>query len=586
MRTTTLVSLALLAVPSVLSANLKINGVQTRVEVEKVSKGGAKVTKENGEVLPGRIWAENGEDIAPFQLELVHEVKEVKNSKDDFVAATRRRLLVSIVYKRQSCTEGTFQCQQNTMVSKCQGGYYQSYATVCSSGTTCQVINNGWAYKCIQQNQPNVVGDGQRCGGTSYTNNRCNAGLCCSSVSYCGTTAAHCQNTSCQARFGQCGNSGFGAPQGTTTTTTPTTTTTVGVTGGVVPTTPVGSTQLYNWMSAEWSAIITINTQTNIRLMIDTGSSDLWVANTACNNCGNVPKYQFSTQTQPGTNQPYSNNLTFAYASSYLGGRTARGYAVEDLVNVGGVAVRSKFGSVWDASFINNNGMAGGILGMAFTKGFTMANRGYYNWFEEAYRAELFQKGIFGLYANPNQGSGGGDLSIGGVNPSKYRGDIMWVNVIEKYYWKVRMIEVRYDTQSIGASTLNAIVDSGTSRILGPADAVSAINSRIGGSYSSDGSFTVDCNKKNTLPPITFKLENNVVLTLTASQYILYNTVNAAFCWSAFQPYASGQALDFWVLGAPLLKKYYTAYNIGYVTDNNNGARLGFAVAYPTYTSG
>ena len=61
---------------------------------------------------------------------------------------------------------------------------------------------------------------------------------------------------------------------------------------------------------------------------------------------------------------------------------------------------------------------------MGFTRGFTMANRGYYNWFEEAYRAERFSKGIFGLYANPQQNTWGGDLSIGGVNPAKYRGDI------------------------------------------------------------------------------------------------------------------------------------------------------------------
>ena len=96
MRTVTLIPFSLLATPAVFAKTLNIDGVQTRVEVENVSKGGARVVKSNGEELPGRIWVENGEDIAEFQLELKNEVVEVKDSKEDFVAATRRRLLVSM----------------------------------------------------------------------------------------------------------------------------------------------------------------------------------------------------------------------------------------------------------------------------------------------------------------------------------------------------------------------------------------------------------------------------------------------------------------------------------------------------------
>ncbi|KAJ3054539.1 hypothetical protein HK097_001568 [Rhizophlyctis rosea] len=352
------------------------------------------------------------------------------------------------------------------------------------------------------------------------------------------------------------------------------------VTGGLanvspVPTVAAGKSDLYNRGQFEWSANIKIGSQT-FEVLVDTGSADLWVAGSQCTNCGSRPKYTLSTSTG-------ARNLSIPTASTYLGGRTVRGHLLEDTVTVGGVAVRSKFASVWDgASQLTSDIKWSGILGLAFTKlSPTLYPRGYYNWFEEAYRAVKFKHGIFGLYLHTTQNSWGGDLSIGGVNPAKYRGNIAWVKIVEIGTWKVNFNGINFGTTAVTSSVSKAVVDSGTNFILIPTADFNKITALIGGGIiNADGTYGVDCKRKKdgSLPNITIKLDGNLKLTLTPAQYILYNPGDANWCNTAFLP---STGLDFWILGTNFLKAYYTAYNIGWVTANNSDAKIGFAVAYP-----
>ncbi|OAA75896.1 Chitin-binding, type 1 [Akanthomyces lecanii RCEF 1005] len=90
---------------------------------------------------------------------------------------------------------------------------------VCDVGLCCSSISycGATADHCGKYRGSNCQGDfgscfcggaklNERCG-TQGGNRVCDAGLCCSSIGYCGTSAAHCgvyQGGNCQPNFGRC----------------------------------------------------------------------------------------------------------------------------------------------------------------------------------------------------------------------------------------------------------------------------------------------------------------------------------------------------------------------------------------------
>merc|ERR1719461_812026 len=72
-----------------------------------------------------------------------------------------------------------------------------------------------------------------------------------------------------------------------------------------------------------------------------------------------------------------------------------------------------------------------------------------------------------------------GELTIGGIDDSKYTGSISYVPVISDTYWAVKMPSMKINGQQVTSIT-TAIVDSGTSVIVGPTKDVAAIAKMAG----------------------------------------------------------------------------------------------------------
>jgi len=98
---------------------------------------------------------------------------------------------------------------------------------------------------------------------------------------------------------------------------------------------------------------------------------------------------------------------------------------------------------------------------------------------------------MFAFWLNRQTGllKTGGELHLGGVDKSKYTGDLHYVPLTNETYWEFAMDGVAVGSTQFCPNGCRAIADSGTSLLAGPKDIVKEINKAIG----AEGVFTGEC---------------------------------------------------------------------------------------------
>ena len=72
-----------------------------------------------------------------------------------------------------------------------------------------------------------------------------------------------------------------------------------------------------------------------------------------------------------------------------------------------------------------------------------------------------------------------GELLIGGVDETKFTGDIAWVPLKQESYWEIELGDVQVEGVSM-TNCSTAIVDSGTSLLTGPTADIAALAEALG----------------------------------------------------------------------------------------------------------
>jgi len=155
---------------------------------------------------------------------------------------------------------------------------------------------------------------------------------------------------------------------------------------------------------------------------------------------------------------------------------------------------------------------------------------------------------IFSVYLDSTPGSENSNIVLGGVDPDYFQGAFQYVPVSSQGYWQVVLSDVLVDGSSVacGGSGCDAIVDTGTSLIVGPSLQVNRLVRQI--------NVRSDCSNRNSLPDITWKF-GGVTLSLPASIYVLEFEGQ---CQLGIQ----GQAfLPFWILGDSFIREWYTSWD-------------------------
>lgn len=186
----------------------------------------------------------------------------------------------------------------------------------------------------------------------------------------------------------------------------------------------------------------------------------------------------------------------------------------------------------------------------------------------------LVREPVFAFYLRKDKqtGKAGGYMTIGGVDANDYVGGMVWLPVIDKAYWLVSLNSVRLGSRQVAGES-EVILDTGTSLIAGPKDAVNRINQLIGGVSVGEGMVAVSCSSLPNLPIMKIKLGGFATFSLRPIDYIIRvgDTCISGFVGVDFK---TSQGKPGWILGDVFLRPYFSVYDAG-------KDRVGLAIARP-----
>ena len=345
------------------------------------------------------------------------------------------------------------------------------------------------------------------------------------------------------------------------------------------------------------------NKQTMTSMVLDTGSSPLWMPEATCVCSGCTDNNQQSTSSCFSTVFSSTQSSTFKdvsandgqFTASYGDGTTVSGPYSQDTVSIGALSMPNYvFGLI-----TSSNAYLAGIMGFAPQEdpsASTVLN-------VLAASSAITTK-QFSIYYPPSI-TGAGSLYIGGSDTTLYDNTkVTWVPVTLKSYWEVpSMNAILPNGQASGTPALG-IIDTGTSFVVGPTNDIKAICTSYGltftaGAGCSDfccGSAT-DCSQQGfgSYPNIAnmpnFKINFGGGIQLSANIadnfYLVSSTLGGKplTCTLPFQDNGSISAGSVaWIVGAAFIRQYYTIYDFtGYGANtaqyaNGGTGKVGFAI--------
>lgn len=298
-------------------------------------------------------------------------------------------------------------------------------------------------------------------------------------------------------------------------------------------------------------------------VIYDTGSSNLWVPSKACTNCKKTGGKYDSSKSSSYTKNGQSFALQYGTGS-------CNGFLSTDTTTLGGASIsKFDFGEVTtEAADVFGAAPFDGILGMGPAK--AAVDKVAMPMAQLKAQGKISQN-IFSFYLSSNQ-SAGSTLVLGGTDQQYYTGDFSYIPVAKAAallpYWLVSASDIKVGGESIKACNFligcEMVVDTGTSILAGPVNAVNKLIAPI-------GNVSEDCSNVDSLPTITFSI-NGHDFDLTPDFYVLRGADENGKIQCQLGIEGVNAGVPIWILGDPFLRKYYTVWD----AESN---RVGFATA-------
>lgn len=195
---------------------------------------------------------------------------------------------------------------------------------------------------------------------------------------------------------------------------------------------------------------------------------------------------------------------------------------------------------------------------------------------------DLVQQGVissaqFGFWladlSNPIDVTGG-ELTLGGVDPTRFTGPLQYHPLISETYWMIAAESVTIGGRNLGA--FQAVVDTGTSLMLFNTSTAKKINGAMGCftvSVLNGECFFVGCPLLSQLPDLTYTLGGGGSYTLKGPELVkAVNVGGFDECLSVIIGMDLPGLPELIILGDIFLMKYYSNFDM-------TNKRVGFAPA-------
>ncbi|KTW31254.1 uncharacterized protein T551_01326 [Pneumocystis jirovecii RU7] len=313
---------------------------------------------------------------------------------------------------------------------------------------------------------------------------------------------------------------------------------------------------LTNFFNAQYYTRVSIGTppQTFKVVVLDTGSSNLWVPSSKCTSLACIihSKYDSSLSSTYIAN---GSKFEIRYGSGSISGFISTDkFSVSDIV----LPAQEFAEAVSEPGFTFTFGRFDGILGLGYS---SIAVNGIIPPFYNMVEQNAINEPVFAFWmGNIEKDIEGGECTFGGIDPMHYEGDLTYIPVRRKAYWEVDLSFFAYGKDFIRMENVGAILDTGTSLIVMPKNIADLLNNAIGATRSWTGDYILDCNKIPTLPDITFGFGHHN-FSLGPNEYIIkiQSKCMTTFTGMDIPPPAG----PLWIIGDVFLRKYYSVYDLG-----------------------
>jgi len=299
-------------------------------------------------------------------------------------------------------------------------------------------------------------------------------------------------------------------------------------------------------------------TAQDLRVIYDSGSSNLWVSNIKP---GLLSKHQYYDHSKSSTYVANGTIFNIQYGSGPVSGVYS-----QDTASIGGIAIPEyTFAEVDNTKGLGpaySVGHFDGICGMGWDD-ISVDN------VETPLRALVnsgkLDEPVFAFYL----GSGGadGELTIGGVNPARYTGDFTYVPVVDMVpgttgYWEIVLDDVTVNGASV-SSAKRGVVDSGTSLMVVPSNEIKALAKTVGAKQLSiipplNREYTIDCDA--SAPDIDFQIDGKTY-SLTKEDYSLVDSDQCLFAFMGQDiPAPVGPLI---IMGDVFMRAHYVKFDEG-----------------------
>jgi hypothetical protein len=286
-------------------------------------------------------------------------------------------------------------------------------------------------------------------------------------------------------------------------------------------------------------------------VVFDTGSSTLWVPTKSAVTCSAAdlkahPKHSYDhnpSSTYVKDCKPFKLSYGSGPVSGYYSKDTVRiGNSVLSDFIFGEVTVATGLGESWCGSGFD------GLCGMAFRA----LSEGLPPPMGAMVKSGL-PENAFAFYLGTDQESS--ELVIGGTDSNHYTGDFVTVPLSSDTYWQVELTAITANYQRVGPSVSAAIIDSGTSLLVGPTQDVTAMMSAIGAKQASQGTYVMQCSDLSTVT-LSFSLHGNE-FRLSGQDLVLQEAQGQ--CLLGIQ--ADDNVGPLWILGDVFMRPYYVKFD-------------------------